>query len=284
MIRLDSHQHFWRYNSIHHTWMTEQMNILRHDYLPQDLKPLLQAAGIDGSVAVQARQVLEETEWLLALSDRDDFIKAVIGWVDLQSPKVQEQLEKFALHSKFRGVRHVVHDEPDSQFMYRPEFRHGISLLDDFNLTYDLLLYPKHLPAAIDLVRSFPHQLFALDHIGKPNIRGGKDISWEKHIETLATFPNVFCKLSGLVTEAKWKQWQEKDFYPYLDVILKAFDVNRVMIGSDWPVCILSGDYISTISIVRNYVQQFSAPVIEAILGGNCAKFYGIEQTGYKHE
>ncbi|HEY1789790.1 MAG TPA: amidohydrolase family protein [Verrucomicrobiae bacterium] len=276
---LDSHQHFWHYHPAHQVWMTDQMNELRRDYLPDELEPLLAAIQFGGTIAVQARQALEETEWLLQLSARYEIIKGVVGWVDLQSPVLREQLESFAKNPKLVGVRHVVHDEPDDQFMLLPAFRRGIAQLKDFGLTYDLLLFPKHLPVAVKLAAEFPGQPFVLDHLAKPAIRDGQILPWAEDLKRLAEFPNVFCKLSGMVTEAKWKHWQARDFHRYLDIVLQAFGAERVMIGSDWPVCTLSGDYESTMRIVIDYVGWLPSEMREAILGGNCARFYGLDST-----
>jgi len=278
-MNLDSHQHFWKYDRAQHVWMTDAMDVLRRDYLPGDLEPLLQAAGFEGTVAVQARQMVEETEWLLGLAKQYDFIKGVVGWVDLRSPKLREQLEKVTADPKLVGVRHVVHDEPDDDFMLRPAFREGIAQLAEFNLTYDLLLFPRHLPVAVKLVREFPERPFVVDHLAKPAIRDVGVSPWQEDLRRLAEFPNVCCKLSGLVTEAKWKQWQAGDFHRYLDIVIAAFGTDRVMIGSDWPVCTLSGDYASTMRIVTDYAQQFSARVRNDIFGGNCARFYHLNPT-----
>jgi len=257
--------------------MTDQMAVLRRDYLPGELKPLLSASGFEGAIAVQARQMVEETEWLLQLADQHDFIKGVVGWVDLCSANLRGQLERYARHPKLVGVRHVVHDEPDDQFMLRPEFRGGMALLPEFNLTYDLLLFPRHLPVAMELVREFPEQPFVLDHLAKPAIRDGQVSPWKEDLKTLARFDNVTCKLSGMVTEAKWKQWRPEDFHQYLDIVITAFGPDRLMIGSDWPVCTLSGEYAAVMGTVIDYVQQFPAAVREGILGGNCAKFYRLD-------
>jgi L-fuconolactonase len=275
-MRLDAHQHFWRYNPQEYTWMSDEMPALKQDYLPDDLQPLLQAIGFDGSVVVQARQNLAETDWLLELADQHDFIKGVVGWVDLRSPEIRRQLERYAPHPRFRGVRHVVHDEPDDEFMLRPDFQRGIAALKEFNLTYDLLLFPRHLPVAVKLVERFPEQPFVVDHIAKPEIKHQRLSPWKEDIQTLARYERVMCKLSGMVTETHWGQWQPEDFRPYLDVVVNAFGPQRVMIGSDWPVCTLSGRYQQVMDIVLTYAQQFPDDVQAGMLGDNCARFYGI--------
>ena len=256
--------------------MTEEMAALKRNFLPLDLAPLLAKSGFDGCVAVQARQNLEETRWLLELASHNDFVKGVVGWVDLRSVKLPEQLERFATYEKLVGVRHVVQDEPDNEFMLRAEFRRGIARLAGYGLTYDLLLYPRHLPVAVQLVREFPELQFVLDHIAKPAIGAGTLSPWAEDLRDLAKFDNVWCKLSGMVTETHWKRWKPADFHPYLDVVFEAFGAERLMIGSDWPVCTLSGDYQSTMSIVMDYVGQLPEKAREGVLGGNCARFYGI--------
>lgn len=275
-MRLDSHQHFWHYNPAEHVWMTGAMEALRRDYLPQELAPLLAQAGFDGTIAVQARQNLEETRWLLELAARHEFIKGVVGWVDLRSPEVDGQLERFAADPKLVGVRHVVHDEADDRFLLLPEFRCGIARLAAHGLTYDLLLFPRHLPVAVEFVREFPGQAFVLDHIAKPPIRERGFSPWREDLAQLARLPNVWCKLSGMVTEAEWKGWQSDDFHRYLDIVVEAFGTGRLMIGSDWPVCLLSGDYGPVMDIVRGYVARFTPAEQDAILGLNAAEFYGV--------
>jgi L-fuconolactonase len=249
---------------------------LKRDFLPRDLKPLLASEGFDGSIAVQARQSLEETRWLLELAEHNDFVKGVVGWVDLCSTELPAQLERFAEHPKLVGVRHIVQGEPDDEFMSRPEFRKGIARLAGYGLTYDLLLYPRHLPVAVKLVREFPKQPFVLDHIAKPGIADGVLEPWSRDIRELARFGNVCCKVSGMVTEARWKRWRAEDFRPYLDAVFEAFGPERVMIGSDWPVCTVSASYAETIAIVKDYIRQFSDEQQNAILGENCATFYGV--------
>jgi len=278
-MKIDAHQHFWRYNPAHQVWMTDRMQVLRRDFLPDDLAPLLASLGFDGSIAVQARQMLEETAWLLQLAAAHPLIKGVVGWVDLCSPTLDAQLARHAPHPRLVGVRHVVHDEPDDAFMLRSDFRRGIGQLRAFDLTYDLLLFPKHLPVALTLAEDFPNQPFVLDHLAKPAIAAGLVSPWREDLRRLAAFPNVFCKLSGMVTEARWHQWHASDFHRYLDIVIDAFGTERVMLGSDWPVCTLSGAYAETMGIVTDFVQQFAPVEREAILGGNCARFYQIKPT-----
>lgn len=275
-MRLDAHQHFWNYSPIEHNWMTEEMGSLKRNYLPSDIKPLLVEAGLDGTVAVQARQSLEETDWLLGLAEEYDLIKGVVGWVDLQSPQVGQQLAKYANNPKFKGVRHVVHDEPDDQFMLRSEFLRGLGLLADLNLTYDLLLYPRHLPVAVEVVKQFPRQRFVLDHIAKPSIKAGQLAPWEADIRALARSNNVLCKVSGMVTEAAWKQWTFENFKPYLDVIFDSFGTDRLMFGSDWPVCTVSGTYSEVVGLIRQYLEKFPASIQDKVWGLTAQEFYRI--------
>ncbi len=276
MIRIDAHQHFWQYSPVDYGWIDEAMAVLKRDFLPRDLAPLLQANGLSGSIAVQARQSLEETRWLLELAQENEFIRGVVGWIDLSSPRIVEQLQAFAGNRKLVGVRHVVQAEPDDEYMLRPEFRSGIAQLAEFGLVYDLLLYPRHVPVAVQLVREFPDQPFVLDHVAKPQIAAGTLEPWTRDMRMLAEFPNVACKLSGMVTEARWSSWTQEDFRPYLDVVLDCFGPSRLMIGSDWPVCTVSADYAATLGIVLKYIERLSSWERDAILGGTCARTYGI--------
>jgi L-fuconolactonase len=273
-MRIDAHQHFWQYNPAEHVWMTDELAAIRRDFLPGDLEPLLYGMGFDGCIAVQARQSIEETRWLLELAGEHDFIRGVVGWVDLCSPELASQLERFAQHPKLVGVRHVVQDEPDDEFMLRADFRRGIAQLADFGLAYDVLVFPKHLAVAARLVDEFPAQRFVLDHVAKPAIAEGRLAPWDNDVRELAKRPNIHCKLSGMVTEARWRQWTPGDFRSYLDVVFDAFGPDRLMIGSDWPVCTLSAEYEAVIGIVTEYIGQFSKEVQDGILGGNCARFY----------
>ena len=276
-MRIDSHQHFWRYDAARYPWIGERMQVLRRDYLPAELEPLLAATGFGGTIAVQAEQAAAETEWLLELALRHDFIRGVVGWVDLCSPSVGDKLARHAGRAKLVGVRHIVHDEPDDDFLLRADFRSGIARLREHALVYDLLLFPKHLSRAVKLVAEFPEQPFVLDHIAKPVIRDGLVSPWREDLRQLAEFPNVSCKLSGMVTEARWNEWRPEDLRPYLDVVLDAFGAERLMIGSDWPVCTLAGDYARTMGVVVEWSGRLAADEREGILGGNAARVYRLD-------
>jgi L-fuconolactonase len=274
-MRIDSHQHFWQFNPVEYGWMQADWPI-RRDFLPADLAPVLRAQHLYGCVAVQARQSLEETRWLLRLAEGASFIRGVVGWVNLCSPDVAKQLEAFGTHPKFVGVRHVVQDEPDDGFMRREDFQRGIAALHGFGLTYDLLVVPRQLPAAIALAQKFPAQPFVLDHLAKPPIKSGASSPWGEQIRELARLPNVTCKLSGLVTEADWQNWRADDFKPYLDVAIAAFGPDRLMFGSDWPVCLLAGSYERVFAVVEDYARQLGTDMRAKFFGENAAKFYGL--------
>ncbi|WP_411029727.1 amidohydrolase family protein [Spongiimicrobium sp. 3-5] len=271
---IDSHQHFWKYNAEKHAWIDNSMKAIRRDFLPSDLRPVLQANKIDGCIAVQADQSFEETEFLLACAENDNFIKGVVGWVDLLKTDVEEQLTAFAQNNLFKGVRHIVQDEPDTYFMLRPDFQRGISLLSKFGLTYDILIYKHQLPAAIELAHRFPNQTFILDHMAKPQVSDGLENEWKSHIEQLGACQNVYCKLSGLVTETKGYRWKKEDFFPFLDTVMKAFGTDRVMFGSDWPVCLLAGSYKDVLSVISNYIETLPSADQKQIMGQNAANIY----------
>jgi L-fuconolactonase len=277
-VRLDSHQHFWKYDPAQYPWMTEKLARLRRDYLPDDLEPLLKGAGLDGCVAVQARQTLEESRWLLSLAEKFTFIKGVVGWVDLRSDRVEEDLAELAKHSAFVGVRHVAQDEPDDNFLVRPDFLRGIAKLKQFDLAYDILIFPRQLPAAIELARKFPEQRFVLDHIAKPPIAEGTLEPWRARILELAQAPNVMCKISGLVTEANWTAWKPADFDLYLDIVGEAFGPNRLMYGSDWPVCLLAAEYTAVFALAKQWADRNAPAATAKIFGENCAAFYKIRE------
>ncbi len=275
-MKIDSHQHFWTYHPAEYGWIDESMNILRRDYLPIDLTGVLSTEGFDGSIVVQARQTIEETKWLLQLADENPKILGVVGWVDLCASDINDQLADLTQNKKLVGVRHVIHDETDDRFMLREDFRNGISALRKYNLTYDLLIFPKHLNYASSLVAEFPDQPFVIDHISKPFIREGILEPWRTDLKLLAQYPNVYCKLSGMVTEADINTWNQQTFESYLDVVFEAFGPDKLMVGSDWPVCLLGGSYSDVIGIVKNYIGQLDTNTHEKILGKNCLRFYNL--------
>lgn len=272
--RIDSHQHFWRYKSDEYPWIDASREPLQADFMPPDLAPLLGASGIDGTVAVQARRNVNETEFLLELADRFDFIRGVVGWLDLRADDVEAQLERFADRPRMVGLRYSAHDEADDRRMLGGNFSRAMALLKAHDLRYDLLLFPRRLPLALELVRRFPEQPFVLDHIAKPLIKDGVLEPWRRDIRALAKCDNVWCKVSGMVTEADWKAWTQDDFRPYFDVVLDCFGSERLMFGSDWPVCTLAGSYSQAVDIVENHIAALSADEQAAVMGGNASAFY----------
>jgi L-fuconolactonase len=276
-MRIDAHQHFWIYNPAQYGWIDESMAAIRRDFLPADLEPELERSEFQGSVAVQARQTLQETQWLLELAERSSKILGVVGWVDLRAPDVRSELSVFARNPKLVGIRHIVQSEADGRFLLRPDFLRGIALLEEFDLAYDILIYTKHLPVAAEFVERFPKQRFVLDHLAKPPIKSREIESWAEGIRRLAAFPNVFCKLSGLVTEADWERWKPDDVTPYLHVAFDAFGTSRLMIGSDWPVCLVAGSYSRSLDVVKNYLRDHTAEIREAVLGGNARRFWRLK-------
>jgi L-fucono-1,5-lactonase len=277
VARVDAHQHFWRYDPVEYGWIDDSMSALRRDFLPLDLEPLMRRAGIEACVAVQARQSLDETRWLLSLADAHPFIAGVVGWVDLQSPDVTRDLESLARHPKLVGIRHIVQSEPDDRFLLRPAFLRGLERLEEFGLAYDILIYSRHLPVATELAQRLPRQRFVLDHLAKPDIRGRQRDAWARDLRALAAQPNVAAKLSGLVTEADWTGWTSEDMDPYLDVAFECFGAERLMIGSDWPVCTVAGDYERTMAVVINDLAQRSSHERDAVLGGNAIRFWNLQ-------
>lgn len=275
MSRIDAHQHFWRYDPTEYDWIDETMTVLRRDFLPNDLLPELRAAGFHGCVAVQARQTLEETRWLLSLASDHQFVLGVVGWIDLQADDVDEQLLAIAREPKLVGLRHIVQTEPDG-FLDRPAFRRGISALERVGLPYDILVYARQLPAAIRFAAGFPDQRFVLDHLGKPEIRSGKFDAWRRDLDRIASLPNMWAKLSGLVTEADWRRWTVADVRRYVHAALDAFGANRLMIGSDWPVCTVAADYGATMELVVGALTDRSDDEREAVLGGTAARFWNL--------
>ena len=273
-MRIDAHQHFWTYKPREYPWIDDSMQALRRDFLPDDLRPELERAGFARSIVVQACHSLEETRWLLRLAKGSPFVAGVIGWVDLCSEDLGDQLREFSNHSKFLGVRHVAQSEPDDRFLVKPEFMRGIRALEEFNLTYDILIYPRHLKVARELVERFPRQRFVLDHMAKPPIKSGALEPWATDFRCLAKFPNVFSKVSGLVTEADWRMWRPDHLKPYLDVAFESFGPERLMIGSDWPVCTVAAAYSEVMGTLMEFIVEFAGSGSEAVLGGTAARVW----------
>jgi len=275
-MRIDAHQHFWKYDAAEYTWIDDSMAALKRDFLPDESAREMARVGFDACVAVQARQTLDETRWLLGLAAEHPSIAGVVGWVDLQADNVRDQLAALAGHRRLVGIRHIAQSEPDDRFLLRPQVVRGIRLLADFGLGFDILIYKRQLGSAAELVGRLPSQRFVLDHLAKPDLRSGEIDEWERDIRRLAAQPNVFAKLSGLVTEASWARWTSDQIRPYLDVAFDAFGWNRLMIGSDWPVCTVSADYARTMNVVIDYVAARPDHERDAVLGGNARRFWNL--------
>ena len=269
---IDAHQHFWKYDPGDYGWIDEPMAAIRRDFLPRDAKCEMDRAGVEGSIAVQARQTLDETRWLLDLAREHPFLRAVVGWIDLRAD-VDAQLAALGDDRALAGVRHIVQAEPDG-FLEQPSFLAGLARLEPAGLAYDILVYARQLPQAVPLARRFPRQRFVLDHLGKPDVRGGELHEWQRQMTALAALPNVCCKLSGLVTEADWRGWTPGQLRPYLDTALDAFGPDRIMIGSDWPVCLVAASYSDAIGLMREAIGEYSAAEQQRMLGGTAMDFY----------
>lgn len=276
MLKIDAHNHFWKFDPVRDNWITEEMSAIRRDFMPPDFLPVLQQHGFDGCIAVQSDQSEKENDFQLQNAAQHDFIKAVVGWVDLQSPQVAERLAYYQSFPAMKGFRHVLQGEPDRALMLKPAFKHGIGLLEQYGFTYDILIFPDQLKYAEELVTAFPRQKFVVDHIAKPDIKTGGSSKWKKEIRALAEHDNVFCKISGMVTEADWKKWKKEDFTPYIDTVVEAFGTHRIMHGSDWPVCQVAASYGKMLEIVSGYFSKFSATEQAAFFGGNACSFYNI--------
>ena len=278
-MRIDAHQHFWSYtkNPKDFPWMTEDLGAIRRDFLPADLAPLRAAMGINGTVAVQARELEVETDFLLDLAARDPSIMGVVGWIDLCAEDVEARLDRFSDSIALKGLRMLIHDRDASDFADSTAHARGVACLEQRGLTYDLLLRTIHIPAAIRLVDKLPNQPYVVDHIAKPHTDGSDRAEWERGMRAIAERPNVMCKLSGLVTEADWANWTSDDFAPYLDVVLEAFGPDRLMIGSDWPVCTLAASYGEALGLVFDWSAKFSIGERNAIMGDNARRFYSLD-------
>lgn len=276
-MRIDSHQHFWKYDPIDYDWINDEMAVIRKDFFPGDLEPLLKQNGFDGCVAVQAHQSEQETEQLLNYANQYKFVKGVVGWVDLQADNIEARLAHYQQFEKLKGLRHVLQGEPQRDLMLQPRFKKGISLLSKFGFTYDILIFPDQLRFAKELVKEFSQQAFVIDHIAKPYIKDKKTEEWEADMQAIAQHDNVYCKISGMVTEADWQTWKIDDFKPYLDIVVNSFGTSRVLFGSDWPVCLVAGSYEKVLEIVKNYFNPFSAQEQDLVFGENAVKFYNLK-------
>jgi L-fuconolactonase len=274
-MRIDAHQHFWHYHPVRDAWITDAMKNIQRDFLPGDLGALLNENSIEGCVAVQADQSENETNFLLGLAERNPFIKGVVGWVDLCDPEIEKRLAYFSKFKLIKGFRHVVQGEAED-FLLQEDFCRGVSSLHPYGFTYDILIYPKHLPATVEFVERFPKQKFVLDHLAKPSIRDREMSEWEKNIRLLAQFKNVSCKLSGMVTEANWTGWRYEDLFPYIDIIVANFGTERIMYGSDWPVCLVAAEYKQQLDVYRRYFKDYSQPDQQKVFGGNAKVFYNL--------
>jgi L-fuconolactonase len=277
MLKIDSHQHFWIYHPVKDAWISSDMQVIRRDFLPDDVLPLLQENKIAGCIAVQADQSETETDFLLGLADMNSFIKGVVGWVDLSADNIEERLQYYSSFKGLKGFRHILQAEPDVRFMLNKKFMRGISLLHLYNFTYDILINTSHLPYAKELVAAFPDQQFVIDHIAKPCIKDGLIDEWEQGIRDIAAHQNIYCKVSGMVTEADWANCAADDFIPYLDVVFNAFGPNRIMFGSDWPVCNLAGGYKKALDAVSDYVSKLKIEEQALFWAGNAIAFYQLE-------
>ncbi len=277
MLKIDSHQHFWKFDAVRHSWINEEMNAIQQDFMPADLGPLLEENGIDGCVLVQVDQTPDENDFQLQNAAQYDFTKGVVGWVDLQAKDIEDQLRQLKGYEKLKGFRHILQGEADRALMLKPAFLNGISKLRDFGFTYDILIFPDQLKYAAELVSKFPDQPFVLDHIAKPDIKNQKIEGWKQDIQELGKYDNVYCKASGMVTEADWKLWKAEDFTPYLDVVFDAFGAERVMYGSDWPVSLVAASYGQVKGLVKNYISKCSTNEQELFWGDNATKFYNLK-------
>jgi L-fuconolactonase len=273
---IDAHQHFWQFNAVRDSWITDEMSVIQKNFFPNDLKPVLQQNGFDGCVAVQASQSEEETRFLISLATENDFVKGVVGWIDLQADNIEERLEEYKSIPVVKGFRHVLQGEPQRDLMLKPGFKRGIEALQQYGFTYDILIFPDQVKFSDELVAFFPEQKFVIDHIAKPYIKRKEIDEWKKDMENIAKHENVYCKISGMVTEADWKTWKKEDFEPYLDVVVNAFGTNRILFGSDWPVCLVAASYQEMLAIVKDYFASFSKDEQEQFFGLNAIRFYNL--------
>jgi L-fuconolactonase len=277
-MTVDAHQHFWKYQPKRDTWITPEMEAIRRDFLPGDLENILKDNRVEATIAVQADQSEKETDFLIKCSQTHPFVKGIVGWTDLQSPHVQARLEYYFQFDQVKGFRHVAQSEPDN-FLLSSAFCNGVSLLEQYDFTYDILIYPRHLASALAFVRKFPRQQFVIDHLAKPGIKSQETEPWKKQIMEIAKCENVHCKISGMVTEGDWRRWRPADFRPYVETVLEAFTPKRLMYGSDWPVCLVATDYKGQLDLTRNFIESLSLSEKKAIMGANATRFYHLTSS-----
>lgn len=273
---IDAHQHFWQYDPQRHGWIDDSMQKIQQDFLPYDLQKIYEEEQIDGCVAVQVDQTEEETNYLLELAKLYDFIKGVVGWIDLRSEDLPARLDHFSQFKKLSGFRHIVQGESDVNFLLRPDFMQGIRQLLPYEFTYDILVFPHQLGATLEFVRNHPQQKFVIDHLAKPYIKDGYYDGWALLMRAIARSENVYCKVSGMVTEADWKRWTYRDLVPYLDLVFEVFGPDRIMYGSDWPVCLLAADYPAVKMIIEEYLTKLSSGEQAKVWGLNAKRFYNL--------
>jgi L-fuconolactonase len=273
---IDSHQHFWKYEPVKHSWIDDDMSVIRRDFSPSDLAKVYQENSIDGCVAVQADQTLEETDFLIDLASINNFIKGIVGWVDLRAENIENVLEKYSTDKIVKGFRHVVQGEADHNFLLRPNFSRGISLLEKHNFTYDILVFPHQLGSVLEFVKKFPHQKFVIDHIAKPYIKDGYFEGWATMMTAIGKHENVSCKMSGMATEADFNIWTPEQIHPYMDTVLEAFGSKRILFGSDWPVCLVAGNYSKIKKLTTDFISQLSKIEQNSIMGNNAIEFYNL--------
>ncbi|MFZ4861840.1 amidohydrolase family protein [Sphingobacterium sp. Mn56C] len=276
-MRIDAHQHFWLYEPVKDAWITDDMQVIQRNFLPNDISGTLKKNHIDGAVVVQADQSVQETSFLVEMAEAYKMVKAVVGWVDLRAENINEQLAEFAKHPIIKGFRHIIEAETDADFLIRPDFQRGLEALTQYNYTFDLLVKPIHYASTLACVAANPNQQFMLDHMAKPNIKTQDFNDWASFIRELARYPNVYCKVSGLVTEADWENWSVADFKPYIDHAVSAFGLDRVCYGSDWPVSLLAASYEDVLHVVAHSLQNYSPIALEGFWGNNAVRFYQIK-------
>jgi L-fuconolactonase len=276
MARIDAHQHFWNFDPVRDSWITADMSIIQSDFSPVELAPLLAQNHFEGCVAVQATQAESENDFLLQYANNFEIVKGVVGWVDLRAADIEERLQYYSTYKKMKGFRHVLQGEAQRDLMLQPSFLNGIGLLSKYNYTYDILIYEDQLKYIPSFIAPFPQQRFVIDHMAKPQIKAGNIDQWKKEVEALATYENVWCKVSGMVTEADWNNWKEDDFKQYLDVVVETFGTDRIMFGSDWPVCLVAASYQQVVNIVETYFSSFSKDEQDKVFGLNAKNFYNL--------